>query len=96
MVSQVLIEGLGSPFLISRASTLKQIQLVFHILNWTECLDRLWDKEMSQWFSWYTECSPKTVTLTKVQSIYIIFDAKAPSIHFAICLVHSIDGLRHI
>jgi len=43
MVLQVLIEGLGSPFLISRASTLNQIQLVFHILNWTECLDRLWD-----------------------------------------------------
>ena len=43
MASRVLIEGLGSPFLISRASKLNQIQLVFNILNWTECLDRLWD-----------------------------------------------------
>jgi len=44
MVLQVLVEGLGSAFLVSHTSTLNQIQLVFYILNWFECLDRLWDK----------------------------------------------------
>jgi len=39
---ELLVIGVGEVRLRT-VSPLSQIQLVFHILNWTECLDRLWD-----------------------------------------------------